>query len=541
MSLLCAQAAEFTRILDGEIANDLGNFSGCAWGDYDGDGHLDLVIGNAFGGSNRLYRNNGDGTFTRITTGSLVTDSADADAIVWGDYDNDGDLDLFVSNFFTPVADVLYRNVGASEFERVTEGWVNDSSQGTGAAWGDYDADGFLDLYVSNSNAQNDYLYRNSGDGIFALVVTGPVVSSGGHSTGCAWGDYDGDGDLDLVVANTGDSGLGENNFLFRNEGGAVFTRVAEGPIANDGGRSNGVAWADYDNDGDLDLFVSNAFGENNFLYRNDGPSGFARITEGFIVNDGGNSTSLAWGDFDNDGWLDLFVANDLGQNNFLYRNEGDGTFSPMPASAVESDGGRSWGCAWGDYDNDGDLDLFVANGLADSVTPPPPEVCFLYRNSGNTNNWLLVRMIGTASNRSGIGAKVRVLATIDGTSIWQLREISGGSGWCSQNDLRAHFGLGDAVQVEKLRIEWPSGIVQEFTDVAANQILKVVEPPRLTVEPGGRLSWPVRAEGYRLESATSVGGPWSEATETLTTEGTWRIATIEPNGEAKFYRLDGE
>jgi hypothetical protein len=142
---------------------------------------------------------------------------------------------------------------------------------------------------------------------------------------------------------------------------------------------------------------------------------------------------------------------------------------------AVVSDGGRSWGCGWADYDNDGDLDLFVANGLWHS-TPLPPEPGFLYRNDGGTNHWLVLRLVGTASNRSAIGAKVRALATIRGRTSWQLREISGGSGYCSQNDLRAHFGLGDATVVATIRIEWPSGIVQELSDLPANQFLTITE-----------------------------------------------------------------
>jgi hypothetical protein len=155
---------------------------------------------------------------------------------------------------------------------------------------------------------------------------------------------------------------------------------------------------------------------------------------------------------------------------------------------AVVNDGGRSWGCAWADYDNDGDLDLFVANGVAPTSSPHSSEPGFLYRNDGGTNHWLILRLVGTASNRSAIGAKVRLLATVGGKTFWQLREISGGSGYCSQNDLRAHFGLGDATAAETIRIEWPSGIIQQLSNVPANQFLTIMErqdgvsgPPDLT------------------------------------------------------------
>ena len=470
VAALCSTSAQvsFTRILDGDIANDTGNFWGCAWGDYDNDGKVDLFVSNS--PTNCLYHNDGNSTFTRITTGKIVNERGDSNAPVWGDYDNDGDLDLFCSNY-EPVRDLFYRNEADGTFTKITQGaWVNDSGFGVGAAWGDYDNDGFLDLYVANSENQNDFLYHNNGDGTMTKITAGPVVTSGGISIGCSWGDYDGDGDLDLFVANA----LGQSAFQFRNDGNSTFTRITAGAPVSAGRDYSGIAWADYDNDGDLDLLVTDT--GSNRLYRNDGPSGFVRITEGAVVNDGGSSIGAAWGDYDNDGYLDVFVSNDFGENNFLYHNEGDGTFSPVTEGAVVSDGGRSWGCAWADYDNDGDLDLFVSNGAVNGFSLPPAEPNFLYRNDGGTNNWMILKLVGTASNRSAIGAKVRVLATIGGKSVWQLREISGGSGWCSQNDLRAHFGLGDAKTVETVRVEWPSGIVQELKNVSARQFLTITE-----------------------------------------------------------------
>ncbi len=198
-------------------------------------------------------------------------------------------------------------------------------------------------------------------------------------------------------------------------------------------------------------------------FYNGDGT--FTKVTEGRIVSDGGNSQSCAWGDYDNDGWLDLFVAN-AGGGNFLYRNNGDGSFSSVTGQAIADDQSTSAGCAWGDYDNDGFLDLVVA-GVGQNL---------LYRNNGNSNSWLKANCIGTVSNRSAIGAKVRLKATIGGRTFWQLREISGGSGYVSQNSLIAHFGLGDAKVIDTLRIEWPSGAVQELQNVAANQMLTITE-----------------------------------------------------------------
>src|SRR5206468_516040 len=241
------------------------------------------------------------------------------------------------------------------------------------------------------------------------------LVQSGGNSRGSAWGDYDNDGFLDLFVSNE----QGQNNFLFHNNGDGTFGKIVSGSIVNDGGASYGCAWGDYDNDGFLDLFVAN-------LYHNDGNGAFTAITNGAIVNDVDYSWSPAWVDYDNDGFLDLFVANGpasgAGQNDFLYRNNGDGTFTRITTGSIVNDNASGDGCAWGDYNNDGFVDLFVSNLNGQNN--------LLYRNDGNSNNWLTVRCIGQRSNRSGIGTKVRLKTEVNGQSRWQLREISGGSGY---------------------------------------------------------------------------------------------------------------
>jgi enediyne biosynthesis protein E4 len=231
------------------------------------------------------------------------------------------------------------------------------------------------------------------------------------------------------------------------------------------------AAWGDCDNDGYLDLFVS-VFGGNNLLYRNNRDSTFTKITTGHIVTDGGNSVGCTWGDYDNDGNLDLFVSNASGQRNLLYRNNGDGTFAKMTIGNIVTDVGDSIGCTWGDYDNDGFLDLFVANRSGQNN--------FLYHNDGNSNHWLRVKCVGTVSNRAAIGAKVRIKASIAGIERWQLRQISGGDGENNSDSLMAQLGLGDATVVDAVRVEWPSGVVQEFEKTAANQTLIITEPPRL-------------------------------------------------------------
>jgi len=212
-------------------------------------------------------------------------------------------------------------------FTKITIGdLVNDGANSQACSWGDYDNDGDLDLFVANRNNQNNFLYLNNGNGTFTKVTSGSIVNDGGDSQGGSWGDYDNDGDLDLFVANRNN----QNNFLYLNNGNATFTKISSGSIVNDGGHSEACSWGDYDNDGDLDLFVANRYNQNNFLYLNNGNGTFTKVTSGSIVNDGGDSQGGSWGDYDNDGDLDLFVANRNNQNNFLYLNNGNATFTKI-------------------------------------------------------------------------------------------------------------------------------------------------------------------------------------------------------------------
>jgi hypothetical protein len=456
---LCPATAEvtFTRVTEGSIATDTSLSGAPAWGDYDDDGFVDLFVAGRDG--NRLYRNNGDGTFTRIMTGTIATDSAGSIGAAWADYDNDGDLDLFVTYFWLPdEPNRLYRNEGDGVFTRFLVTPVLGDYMSITAAWGDYDNDGLLDLFVSNVLRQN-FMYRNSGDGILTLIGGAITGSGAGAGHGSTWADYDNDGDLDMFVS-------GEPIDMYRNNGDGTFTAITSGaPLA-----TQAHVAADYDNDGFLDIAAICAWG-NNRLWRNNSPNGFVSVTELENILRSTGSHGAAWGDYDNDGYVDLFISNHWqGANNFLFRNNGDGTFTKVTEGPVVNDGGGSTLCAWADYDNDGYLDLFVVNGFHE------PEPSFLYRNNGGPNRWLVLRLVGVVSNRSAIGAKVRVLATIRGETFWQMREISGGT-W-SQNDLRAHFGLGDAESAETVLIEWPSGVTQVLKNVAANQHLVVEEDP---------------------------------------------------------------
>ena len=463
-----AQSDPFTQVTEGDVVHDGGGSIGCAWGDYDGDGHQDLVVANGYALANFLYKGNGDGTFTKITSGDIVSDATYSAACTWGDYDNDGDLDLYVTNSggTSPEANLFYRNNGDGTFTKVTSGsLVEDVEASAGCSWGDWTGDNFLDLIVANGSfltSGRNSLYNNNGDGTFTKVTSGDVIAEDGNWSGVAWADFDNDGDLDLFICRDSN----QNNALFVNDGAGNLTKVTSGDIVSDGGESQGASWGDYDNDGYLDLFVANWDQQNNFLYHNNGDGTFTKVTDGPVVNDGGYSIGSGWADIDNDGDLDLFVSNDGDNPAFLYFNNGDGTFTRDTTSVAVDSTNFGRGLAFADIDEDGDLDLFVTRDGDNR----------LYLNNGTSNHWINIHLVGTTSNPSAIGAKIRLKATIGGVEVLQYREISGQTGSASQNSLNAHFGLGDATVIDSIHVKWPSGIEQVLTDVGVDQFLTITE-----------------------------------------------------------------
>ena len=494
----CAQTS-FTRITTGSIVTNVGLGYGCAWGDYDNDGFVDLIVSSPWaslspplGGTNFLFHNNRDGTFTQITNSIVVSEARDWRGCAWADYNNDGTLDLFVTSTDASgfaAQNELFRNNGDGTFTKMTSSNVgNIVSLASGGSehcvWADYDNDGFLDVFVARFGS--DWLFHNDGDGGYTKMTNTTVglVNDTRDSYGATWGDYDNDGRPDLFVAVKTDSGLNQTNFLYHNQGHGMFTRVHSGSIATDNEYSVACAWGDYDNDGFLDLFVVNGkyHVATNSLYHNNGDGTFTKMTSntvGRIVSDAASFSSCAWVDYDNDGFLDMFVTRGSGEAtpgpNFLYHNNGDGSFTRILSGNPVEDSGVSWSCAWGDYDNDGFLDLFVTQPVLSFDGPVVPLPNRLYHNNGNSNSWLTLKLAGTASNRSAIGAKVRVQAAIGGKLIWQMREINNGHG-AGGASLLAHFGLGAATNIDQVRIEWPSGIVQTLTNVSPKQILTVKE-----------------------------------------------------------------
>ena len=492
--------------------------SGAAFFDGDGDGDLDLYIINGTFldtvfrdevPTNALYRNRGDGTFEEATYEAGVGDEGYGMGVGVGDYDNDGDADLYVTNYGP---NVLYRNRGNGIFEDVTEAaGVGDEGWGTNAAFVDYDNDGDLDLYVANymnfcveNNrecyqstvraycgptaypGQTGVLYRNDGNSDFADVTAqAGLVSTAGRQLGAVFADYDDDGDQDLFVPNDKTP-----NFLFENGGDGRFEEI--GAIAGIAYNEDGVAesamgadWGDYDNDGHLDIVVATFQWLANTLYRNEGNGFFMDVT--YRARIGKESLpylgmTVAFLDYDSDGYLDLFLANGhLDENVEEYDS---GTRYAQKNQLFRNQGGGRFEevtdragtgmqverVSHGAAFGDYDDDGDVDIFVSDSDTPH----CTLLRNDGgNANHWLTVRTVGRWSNRDGIGARIRVTAG----DLVQVKEVRSTYGYLSASDMRVHFGLGKRKRAERMEIRWPSGTVQVMENVAANQFLIVEEP----------------------------------------------------------------
>ncbi len=460
---------QFTLVTDSPIITDLGFSQACAWGDYDADGNLDLYVTNSWTNDDNLfYHNNGDGTFTKVTSGDIANDGGNSNGCTWGDYNNDGYLDLFVANV-NDQNNFFYTNNGDATFTKNISSIISsDAGWSYGSAWGDYDNDGNIDLYVANYYDQKNFLYHNNGEGSFEKITSGAITNDMQSSQNAVWADLNNDGYIDLLVANYGLNGIYSNN----KEGG--FSKITNGLIATDNANSFGISVGDYNNDGLLDVFVANWSGVNS-LYKNLGDFNFEKIVSGEMVTTSANTEGSAWGDYDNDGYLDLFITND--GINYLYRNNGDETFTSISNWNINVDGENSNGCALADYDNDGFLDLFIANG--------GNQTNLLYHNNPNTNNWLKIKLIGEEHNMSGIGARVSVLANINGQSRWQYREISAqsGGGYGSQNGLIANFGLANATIIESLIIKWNNNNIQYLQNIPVNSILTITEQENNSID----------------------------------------------------------
>lgn len=489
--------------------------SGLAWVDYDNDGRPDLFVLSGAGGTNRMYHNEGNGKFRDVTDALGLRSSGWSQGVCAGDYDNDGYTDLFVTAWGQ---NHLYRNVGGKRFEDVTAAAhlrQDRTRYNTGCAFLDIDNDGHLDLFVANylkfdpattpKPGANPYcfyrsipvncgprglpfdrniLYRNNGDGTFRDISeqSGVAEPFGHYGLGVLTGDFNEDGLTDIYVACDQTPSL-----LYLNQGHGKFEESAmlNGVAYDANGKAlsgMGVTAADYLHDGHLSIFRTNFSDEFETLYRNRGKGNFDDVTLDSGL--GVNTRWVGWGagffDFDNDGWKDLLLVNghafpevdnlhiDIHYKDraILYRNLGNGRFQDISASAgpglLEKHSSR--GAAFADFDNDGLVEVAINN---------QNEAPTVLKQTGNPgNHWLALQLSGAVSNRSAIGAQVRLTAA----GQTQVDEVRSGGSYLSQNDLRLHFGLGSAAKVDRVEIAWPSGIHQTLTNIPADQILQVVE-----------------------------------------------------------------
>jgi serine protease len=421
---------------------------GVNWCDYDLDGDQDLYFTNTQS-QNFMLQNNGPMGFADIT--AVEGNFLFAGGAMWGDHNNDMLADLYMGNYGAP--NRIFQNNGPMAFVDATMAPVDDPLDGAGVQWVDYDNDGWLDVHVTTVNGAPNRLFRNMGGGGMYIDATMPPMDDPMDSLDAAWADYDNDGDMDCYLVR-----LNGPNDLFRNDGPAGFAPVGD-PVLMDIGTGYGAAWGDVDNDGDLDLYLCN-YGQPNRLFANT-PVGFVDVTNGPLA-DANMSTGCAWADYDNDGDLDLYLSNSSGTNKLL-RNDGgysffDDTNGPLGIAA----GGM--GTAFADYDNDGDLDIYLANyGQANK----------LFRNDINNGaNWLDMQMMPTFSNGSAIGARIRIVTA----GVSQIREIGGDTGFCSQNSSFVHFGLGGFAVVDSIIVDWPGGGTDVILGHPVNMLAMITE-----------------------------------------------------------------
>lgn len=449
--------------------NNVGFNRGVAVVDYNNDGWEDLYF-TRLGKSNILYRNDGDGTFTNVSEASGIDVAGDSGAAVWGDLDNDGWADLLLGNRDIPSQ--VFRNNGDGTFSDITEAaGVDNTAKVQSVLLADVDNDGWLDIYWANLGTQNA-LYLNQQDGTFIDVTLSSGTSDTQMNMGAVFFDYDNDGDQDLYLSHDSD----QANILYQNDGKGQFTDVSEAAGVNYEGQGMGVDAADFNNDGYLDLYITNLY--ENTLYLNNQDGTFSDLSTSAQVDDLGMGWGTSWMDYDNDGWMDLYVSNETYfpvngnfYDNVMYRNLGDLTFELSSQNGPLNSPFGGYGMASFDVNRDGKVDIVIANSsIVDGNQ-------LLLNQVENEHHWISLKLEGAIGNRDAVGAKALVYA---GDQQW-YDQVMAGTGFASQNSLQLHFGLAGIERIDSVIIHWPSGQKEVFEGLSLDSYYHILEATSIT------------------------------------------------------------
>lgn len=528
----CIYTQSFNLVEVEAFAQNNYNSNSTSWVDYDNDGDLDLFVTNGeLGQFNEFYQNIGNANFVSIKNNITEMDGYSFGA-VWGDYDNDNDLDLFISNADYKnsygARNYFFENKGDGVFESITNiKPVEDFDPSYVSTWVDYNNDGWLDLFSVNAYGWKDALYKNNGDKSFTKIEGPDMVEKASHHISCAWSDFDNDGDQDVLIVNA-DPFAGLK--MYRNDGNDQFSEIVNSLTEQNFRAPRSVSWGDYNNDGWMDVVVVDREGEDMVFKNSNGQ--FSRLGSDKIqVSDDFSGNGSQWGDFDNDGDLDLVLSHHFDEKSEFHRNNGDGSFTRIDTEWNNQGDGFAWSISGVDVNQDGRLDIFQSNRFKGDGGGSGGYKNFLFLNNSEVcNRTLLVSLAGIESNSYGLGSKIFVHGTNSiGEEIVVKREMRclSGGGYSTQNGLIAHFGMNNVESIKQITVEWSSGKKLIYEDFDQNNHLRLWEDGKvenlgslnqITIEKTRSTSCPYHVKELVAKNAI---GPvqWYKNTDQYSTE----------------------